>query len=72
MRICNPCSIKRNIYRIANRNTATIGICPICREYRSLAIYNIVDENTGSQSLKRVQDLAAIRAYDGVLARGGE
>ena len=67
MMICRACAIDNQIIRI--RGKYEMGFCPICLEHSEL--YTVL-EGQSNQGDKRARDLAAIRRYDAVLARGGQ
>lgn len=66
MMICNSCAISNQIVTVCGRRES--GICPVCEEYREL--YAVLDGQS-NRGDKRARDLAAIRRYDAILARGG-
>ena len=67
MMICNSCAIDNQIITVRGNHES--GICPVCEEYREL--YAVLDGQS-NRGDKRARDLAAIRRYDAILARGGE
>ena len=67
MMICNPCAIDNQIITVRGKREQSI--CPICEEYREL---HMVLDGQSNRGDKRARDLAAIRRYDAVLARGGQ